>query len=103
MHRDGLFEFRVVDGDTIVAANVVSPLSGWAIGVGTDKALSEAPLWRALWEMTLAAGAVALLGLFAAAMAARWVLRLHEAPETTPTGPLQTANSAPARASSDHD
>jgi hypothetical protein len=100
MHRDGLFEFPVVEGDTIVAANVVSPLSGWAIGVGANEALFEAPLRRALWEMALAAGVAALLGLFAAAIAAR---RLREVPETTPTTPLQTTNNVRAPASGNHD
>jgi hypothetical protein len=103
MHRDGLFEFPVAEGDTIVAANVVSPLSGWAIGVGANEALFEAPLWRALWETALAAGAVILLGLFAAGMAARSILRSREVPETTPIAPLQTANHVRARAGGDHD
>jgi hypothetical protein len=98
MHRDGLFEFPVVEGDTIVAANVVSPLSGWAIGVGANEALFEAPLQRAVWEMALAAGVAALLGLFAAAIAAR---RLRE--ETTSTTPLQTTNNVRAPASGNHD
>jgi hypothetical protein len=80
MNRNGLFEFPVAEGDTVIAANVVSPLSGWAIGVGADKAVFEAPSRRALWETALAAGATALLGLFAAAMATRSISRLREVP-----------------------
>lgn len=75
MHRDGLFEFTVTEGDTIIEANVVSPLSGWAIGVGVSKTVFEAPLWRGLWESALAGGVIALLGVFLAALLARSISR----------------------------
>lgn len=93
MQRDGLFEFTVSEGDTIVAANVVSPLSGWAIGVAVNKEAFEAPLWKGLWEAGLGAGAIGLLSIFLALMVARPMTRSTEGSEKS-ADPSEAADEA---------
>lgn len=75
MNRDGLFEFTVLEGDTIVEANVVSALSGWAIGVAANKAVFDASLWQGLGAAALGGGAIALVGVLLAMMMARSMTR----------------------------
>ena len=75
MNRDGLFEFTVLEGDTIVEANVVSALSGWAIGVAANKAVFDASLWQGLGAAALGGGAIALVGALLAMTMARSMTR----------------------------
>lgn len=87
MNRDGLFEFTVLEGDTIVEANVVSALSGWAIGVAANKAVFDASLWQGLGAAALGGGAIALVGALLAMTMARSMTR--------PAGGLEKARTLP--------
>jgi hypothetical protein len=81
MNREGVFEFPSLEGDVIVQANTVSPLSGWAIGVAANKEALEGSVRQGTLEAALAGVAIALLSLFAAGLIARTITRPIEALE----------------------
>ena len=75
MNREGVFEFPSLEGDVIVQANTVSPLSGWAIGVAANKDTLESSVRHTMWEAALAGATIALLSLMMAALIARTIAR----------------------------
>ncbi|NVO12455.1 MAG: PAS domain-containing protein [Rhodoplanes sp.] len=68
---DGVAEFLSVEDRPIVSANSVSPMSGWAIGLATEKSVFEAPIRQTMIAATVASLAVTVLSVLLAAWAAR--------------------------------
>jgi len=73
--REGWNEMISLEGGVIANAHVTSPLSGWVMGLATDKALFEAPIRQTVLIAGLAGGATTLLSLLLAAWAARRIAR----------------------------
>jgi PAS domain S-box-containing protein len=71
MRQDGVTEFRSDQGQRMVNANSVSPLSGWAIGVGAEKSVLDAPLWQTVIIASIAGSILILSSILLAAWAAR--------------------------------
>jgi PAS domain S-box-containing protein len=99
MHEDGWSEFPSLEGDMLDNANVISPLSGWAVAVAARKDLVDAPIRQTMLWGTLIGGAVTLCGLLLALFAARRItlpinalevgaqaLEKHEMVGSQPTG-----------------
>lgn len=83
---DGVAEFLSVENRPIVSANSVSPMSGWAIGVATEKSVFEAPIRQTMMAATVASLAVTVLSVLLAAWAARRI-----------TGPIEALVQAAGR------
>ena len=45
MHREGVFEFRTLEGDKTVGANLISKISGWPVAVSAQVRVLNAPFW----------------------------------------------------------
>ncbi len=75
MNREGVFEFPSLEGDVIVQANTVSPVSGWAIGVAANKNALESSARQTMGEAALAGAVIALLSLMMAGLIARTITR----------------------------
>ncbi len=73
--REGWNEMTSLEGGTIANAHVTSPLSGWVMGLATDKALFEAPIRKTILIAGLAGGATTLLSLLLAIWSARRIAR----------------------------
>ncbi len=63
--REGVFEYRSLEGDPVKNATFVSPLSGWTIGVAARKDVFEAPvratmMWAVLCGIAVSALSFAL-------------------------------------------
>ena len=82
MTRDGWFEIMSVEGEVYMSANVVSPLSGWALGAAAKKDVFEAPIRQTIVFANLAGAAVILLSILLAASAARRITAPIKALET---------------------
>jgi two-component sensor histidine kinase len=73
--REGWNEMTSLEGGTIANAHVTSALSGWVMGLATDKALFEAPIRKTILIAGLAGGATTLLSLLLAIWSARRIAR----------------------------
>lgn len=82
MKQDGFFEFPSIEGDVYTAANIVSPLSGWAIAIGQQKQVFEAPIRQTVILVGLAGWVVTLASILFAAWAARRIIVPIKALET---------------------
>ncbi|RAI35706.1 hypothetical protein CH340_05280 [Rhodoplanes serenus] len=71
MHRDGLIETETLEGRPVLTANTVSPLTGWAVGVASERALLEARVWRTL----AVAGLASVMVSVASGLLAAWIAR----------------------------
>ncbi len=98
-HQTGWFETPSLDGDLYDLANVVSPLTGWAVGLAAKKELMEGAIRRDMLWGGLASGTAILIILLLTAWAARKIadpikaleagaqaLERHETVEFVPTG-----------------
>jgi hypothetical protein len=72
---EGWNEMVSLEGGTIANAHVTSMLSGWVMGLATDKALFEAPIRKTILIAGLAGGATTLLSLLLAIWSARRIAR----------------------------
>ena len=81
MNQEGWFEFPSLEGE-LSSANLVSPLSGWAIGVAAKNDVFEAPIRQSLLVASLAGLLVTLLSVLLATWAARKITKPIEALET---------------------
>ncbi len=88
---EGVSEFRSREGDTLVNANALSDLSGWAVGIGVKKVEFDAAAARAVtWASFLGAGLSVLsllLALFMARSITRPIARLQVAAADVLTDP----------------
>lgn len=73
--REGWNEMVSLEGGTIANAHVTSALSGWVMGLATDKAVFEAPIRKTILIAGLAGGATTLLSLLLAVWSARRIAR----------------------------
>ena len=73
--REGWNEMISLEGGTIANAHVTSSLSGWVMGLATDKAMFEAPIHKTVLIAGLASGATMLLSLLLAIWSARRIAR----------------------------
>jgi len=73
--REGWNEMTSLEGGTIANAHVTSALSGWVMGLATDKKLFEAPIRKTILIASVAAGATTLLSLLLAIWSARRIAR----------------------------
>lgn len=69
--REGWNEFRTVEGESVTNGHVTSHLSGWAIGLATDREFFEAPIRNRILIAGLAGTAAVLLSVLFAIFAAR--------------------------------
>lgn len=82
MKEEGWFEVRSREGNPLSAANVVSPLSGWAVSVAAYKDVFEAPIRRTILITSSVGFAVTAISVLLAAWAARTITRPIKALET---------------------
>jgi len=73
--REGWNEMTSLEGGTIANAHVTSALSGWVMGLATDKKLFEAPIRKTILIASVAGGATTLLSLLLAIWSARRIAR----------------------------
>jgi two-component sensor histidine kinase len=73
--REGWNEMTSLEGGTIANAHVTSALSGWVMGLATDKKLFEAPIRKTILIASIAGGATTLLSLLLAVWSARRIAR----------------------------
>ncbi|MGA7325888.1 MAG: hypothetical protein WBX25_15730 [Rhodomicrobium sp.] len=72
--RDGIFEFRSVEGEPIITAVAHSVVSGWPVAIAIKKADMEAATWKAInWAWLL--GGFSLLSLLLTGVIARSITR----------------------------
>ena len=69
--NEGWNEFASLDGDIVANAHVVSPLSGWTIGLAASKDEFEAPIRRTILLASLAGLCTTLISVLLALWAAR--------------------------------
>ena len=74
-NKEGFFELSTVDGDVVNGANVISPLSGWALGVAIQKDVFEGPIRQTMLAAILVSGAVTALSVLLAIWAARKITK----------------------------
>ena len=70
-NQEGFFEFASVEGEDYTVANVVSPLTGWAMGAAAKKEVFEAPIRQTIVVSGLVGLGVTLLSILFAAWAAQ--------------------------------
>lgn len=68
--KEGWYEFKSIEGDSLANGHVTSLLSGWVMALAADKAVFEAPIRRIIVIAILAGGAATLLSLLLAMWAA---------------------------------
>jgi two-component sensor histidine kinase len=73
--RQGWNEMISLEGGVIANGHVTSPLSGWVMGLATDKNLFEAPIRNTILIAGLAGGATTLLSLLLAIWSAQRIAR----------------------------
>ncbi|MDC7788916.1 ATP-binding protein [Rhodoplanes sp. TEM] len=86
MHVDGMSEVRSVEGRPLINATSVSRMSGWVVGVATERNVFEAPIRRTMITAVLVTSGVALFSMLLAGWAARRI-----------TGPIAALETGAAR------
>ncbi|WP_170149825.1 sensor histidine kinase [Rhodoplanes roseus] len=71
MHTDGMSDVSSVEGRSLINATAVSRMSGWAVGVATERSVFEAPIRQTLITAALVTAGVTLLSMLLAGWAAR--------------------------------
>jgi PAS domain S-box-containing protein len=71
MQREGVAQWRSLEGNLIASANVRSRVSGWAVAVAVRLSTLNAPEWRTIIWTSLVALAICLASLLLAAAIAR--------------------------------
>jgi two-component sensor histidine kinase len=73
MDRNGVERFRALEGDMVLNANEISPLSGWRLGIGVKETELAGPVWSAVAASVVASAIVALLSLLLALRLSRGI------------------------------
>lgn len=71
MNQEGIFGVSSLEGDNYTAANAVSPLSGWTLGVAAKKEVFDAPIRQTLVISSLIGLGVTMSSILFAAWAAQ--------------------------------
>ena len=75
MNQKGLFDVHSVEGELYTITSLVSPLSGWTVGVGAQKAVFEAPIRQTVIGASIVGLLVTLLSVLLATLAAWRITR----------------------------
>ena len=74
-NTDGIYEFRSLEGDPIVQANVHSPESGWTVGIAIKNSELRTAAWSTVGWAAILGTALSLLSLAASVAIARRITR----------------------------
>lgn len=68
---EGVHEFRSLEGDNLVQANVLAAAAGWSVGVAVKKSELHAAVWRSLLWALVVAGLISAWSIALAVILAR--------------------------------